>query len=50
MHPGVGLALADWLDAQAGNLEALGFDGEGQPTSPAGRAHAVARLILGRAS
>lgn len=50
MHPGVGLALADWLDAQAGNLEALGFDGEGQPTSPSGRAHTVARLILGRAS
>jgi hypothetical protein len=45
MHPGVGLALADWLDLHARNLES----GRMVETTPS-PALTVARLILGRAS
>jgi hypothetical protein len=51
VHPGVGLALADWLDKAA---EAWPLDLAAPPRDPRDRAMlyealAVARLILGRA-
>ena len=45
MHPGVGLALADWLDLVA-RLLREGFD----PNAETAAAMVVARLILGGAS
>ena len=58
MHPGVGLALVDWLELEAGLLEALPADNsEALKTVPARlvlqscrHALAVARQILGGAS
>ena len=45
MHPGVGLALADWLDIAARRLdEGLGYPGDYE------RPLTIARLILGGAS
>ena len=45
MHPGVGLALADWLDDELSNLEGLGVTwGANHP------AVVLARLILGEES
>ncbi|MFC8447600.1 hypothetical protein [Kitasatospora sp. NPDC057223] len=41
MHPGVGLALADWLDSAAVGAELIG---------PDRHALAVARLLLGEAA
>lgn len=45
MHPGVGLALADWLDVEADEQEVLGGS-----TEAGAMAHRVADLILGGAS
>lgn len=45
MHPGVGIALADWLDEQA-QFDQLFREG-GLPTPEPARALAVARQILG---
>lgn len=64
MHPGVGLALADWLDAMAAVWDGDGkyafgsteqralaaMDAEPDPTSLGGRAFALARLINGGAA
>ncbi|MCU1612560.1 MAG: hypothetical protein JWO98_100 [Frankiales bacterium] len=45
MHPGVGMALADWIDEQAAFNEY--FVQSGLPTLPPERALAVARQLLG---
>lgn len=44
MHPGVGLALADWLDREADHRHAVDV---GQPIPGGEHALAVARQLLG---
>ena len=47
MHPGVGLALADWLDDEAGRIELADNGWDARPYEAALR---LADLILGSAS
>ena len=50
MHPGVGLALADWLDLMAWQHETFGQNMSGFLLDHSKRAEDVARLILGATS
>ena len=49
LHPGVALALADWLDTVAVYAEAVYAESEGYPPGPS-HALAVARAYLGEQS
>lgn len=49
MHPGVGTALADWLDLEADVIDARAADGDPEYATDTGHDHAeiLARQILG---
>ena len=47
MHPGVALALADWLDDEAGFIDAIKAHADGDPSVLAPHALAVADAVLG---
>lgn len=47
MHPPVALALADWLDDEAGFIDAIKAHADGDPSVLAPHALAVADAVLG---
>lgn len=49
-HPGVALAIADWLDAEADESEVLGSPDAPNVTPAGTAAYTLARLLLGESS